>query len=1236
MKTAEKPKFPLIIALLCCALLFALPLSPEIHAADVASGSENGVYWVLSDEGELTIGTILDTGISTFTYVGARVDTSYGWYDYRDQITSVNFIGDVLGNGSMASMFSGYTNLVSANLSNFHANATSSLASLFSGCSSLTDVRLSSDAFTGVESLYEMFKGCSSLTSLDLSGQDTASVTSMAYMFQGCSSLETLDISGFDTSLVGTFDAMFQACSSLTELRFTSFSTDTDTPSCYDMFNGCSSLTELDLSTLRMTGTVTNMFYKTTALEKLTLGSYDNLDQTYFNQTESLPSVHLWGVSDDNYQTAMSNDTLFPAYTSGTGRTFERVFAVSYDFSPGTPNPPDEVVRISNARNYELFEPNGTYTLPADQEFSCWTQGGVGKYPPSTEINLTQFDDEVIFSAHFRSVADWEWATDGSWATATLRGSGESLTDNAPVFLGDSSTCDTFGDTAYSATVTFNPGTDSEETYEDAVEFPTDPHHNLVHHDAVAATCTDDGSLEYWECTRFCGQYFSDEAATTTVIDADDIVVPALGHDWGEPSYTWADDNSTVTATRVCGNDASHVETETADVRSAEIAGATCTEAGTTSYTAAFTNTAFAVQEKTLDDIPALGHDWGEPSYTWAEGSSVVNAQRVCANDASHVETESRAVSTVTIEATCTEPGTTIYTATFTNAAFAEQSKTVEDSPALGHDWGEPSYTWADDNSTVTASRVCERDASHVETETVAASAEVTTAATCTEAGTTRYTAVFTNAAFAAQEKTLDDIPALGHDWGEPSYTWADDNSTVTAERVCANDTSHVETETAAASAAVTRAAICTEAGTTTYTATFTNAAFASQEKAIDNIPPLGHDWGAPTYTWADDNSTVTAACVCANDASHVETETVAASAAVVKAATCTEVGTTRYTASFTNTAFASQEKTLDDIPALGHDWGEPTYTWAEDNGSVTATRVCANDASHVETETVLTAVEEVKPTCRAKGELRYTAVFTNAGFAEQHKKISDIPALEHRLQFHEAVDATCTEAGSVEYWECADCGAFFADARGAEEITDHDSVITPALGHDYRAAWDKDATGHWHICTRCHQKDFVRPHTADYFPTVENPSLCEECGYEIDPKLLIQSHAYFGSTGDLDITTVTFTKTKILDDDWIVLLPEQVPKRDGYYFEGWLCSSDIRTHAPGTTLPFTYAQCKSVIVRGLWTEVIGEGNHTLGAGVRYRFDEGSFMIAGDGSVYGGEQAFYSPYSGSLNVMKAG
>lgn len=105
--------------------------------------------------------------------------------------------------------------------------------------------------------------------------------------------------------------------------------------------------------------------------------------------------------------------------------------------------------------------------------------------------------------------------------------------------------------------------------------------------------------------------------------------------------------------------------------------------------------------------------------------------------------------------ATCTEAGKTSYTATFTHKCFKPQVKS-EEFPALNHDWDTPKYSWAkqDDGWYCTAERVCKRDASHVEMETVKATYEVTTPATTKKEGMGTYTATFENEAFETQTKT--------------------------------------------------------------------------------------------------------------------------------------------------------------------------------------------------------------------------------------------------------------------------------------------------------------------------------------------------------------------------------------------------------------------------------------------------------------------------------------------------
>ncbi len=255
-------------------------------------------------------------------------------------------------------------------------------------------------------------------------------------------------------------------------------------------------------------------------------------------------------------------------------------------------------------------------------------------------------------------------------------------------------------------------------TYATANSIPVEcvTHGDLSYYPKVESTCTAAGNIEYWECAD-CGMKFSDEAATA-VIDGS-VTTEALGHDWSKITYTWADDHSKVTAAVECSRGCG-VEPQTKEVAdtSAVTKDPTCTEKGRTIYTAEFVNGIFSKQEKVIENvdalghdrvhhagqaatctkagwkdydtckrcdyttyakIPALGHKWGAPAYAWAKDKSAVTAKRVCAHDASHVQTETvKTTYKVTKKPTYTAAGVGTYTTKpFTNTAFKKQTKKV-------------------------------------------------------------------------------------------------------------------------------------------------------------------------------------------------------------------------------------------------------------------------------------------------------------------------------------------------------------------------------------------------------------------------------------------------------------------------------------------------------------------------------------------------------------------------------
>ena len=211
--------------------------------------------------------------------------------------------------------------------------------------------------------------------------------------------------------------------------------------------------------------------------------------------------------------------------------------------------------------------------------------------------------------------------------------------------------------------------------------------HSLTKTEAKAPTCTVVGNEAYWTCGN-CGKYFSDGNGNTEIIK-DSWIISAINHDWNDAVYTWSDDGSTCTATRTCKNDSAHTEKATATVTGAQTKAPTCTQMGETTYTAAFEASWAMTQTKVLADIPAIGHSYGEPVWSWSEDGKTCKVTFTCEKDETHKETPVvKVTSAVKKPATCTETGVTTYTATVEfNGQTYTDTKDLTDIPATGHSY---------------------------------------------------------------------------------------------------------------------------------------------------------------------------------------------------------------------------------------------------------------------------------------------------------------------------------------------------------------------------------------------------------------------------------------------------------------------------------------------------------------------------------------------------------------------
>ncbi|MQN16124.1 BspA family leucine-rich repeat surface protein, partial [Segatella copri] len=104
--------------------------------------------------------------------------------------------------------------------------------------------------------------------------------------------------------------------------------------------------------------------------------------------------------------------------------------------------------------------------------------------------------------------------------------------------------------------------------------------------------------------------------------------------------------------------------------------------------------------------------------------------------------------------------------------------------------------------------------------------------------------------------------------------------------------------------------------------------------------------------------------------------------------------------------------------------------------------------------------METVEPTCTEHGYTTHECSICNS-IVKVYKK--DDVLKPHTLTHHELKDATCTEAGNIEYWQCSVCNKLFSDEATTKEFTDAASLVIPAKGHKF------DREGN---CTVCQYKD--------------------------------------------------------------------------------------------------------------------------------------------------------------------
>lgn len=281
--------------------------------------------------------------------------------------------------------------------------------------------------------------------------------------------------------------------------------------------------------------------------------------------------------------------------------------------------------------------------------------------------------------------------------------------------------CEMDGKTTYTATAQVNSKTYSDQKEED---FPKTGH--MIVEDAVKeATCEEDGLTAGTHCS-VCDEVLLEQE-----------VFPKTGHQYDLTNAVWKWDGFASAKLKVtCTHDASHVQEYVAVITSTTI-DSSCISVGKTIFTATISIDDVCYTDQKEEIILPLEHEFDFENIIWLwENTSKAVAQIPCKSDPMHALSFTAVLDKETIDATCTEPGKIIATASITVQGKTYTNQKIETLPidetnhAFDYDYIEWEWTPVIENYEVKATVYCgcgqviQTEDAFVESEIVSATFE--------------------------------------------------------------------------------------------------------------------------------------------------------------------------------------------------------------------------------------------------------------------------------------------------------------------------------------------------------------------------------------------------------------------------------------------------------------------------------------------------------------------------------
>ena len=180
-----------------------------------------------------------------------------------------------------------------------------------------------------------------------------------------------------------------------------------------------------------------------------------------------------------------------------------------------------------------------------------------------------------------------------------------------------------------------------------------------------------------------CGEISSFSSSTSK--ESTSVSSSPIKHTFADPEFIWSDDMTACEALFQCQNEEEHIEKIECDINSKRV-DPTCETNGECTYTATAVFEGVTYTDEEVITLPAIGHNY-HAEFNWSEDYTSAECILTCLNDSSHVIKRIATITTSEEEATCTEEGQKVYTATvYYEDQIYEDTREVIIS-ALGHEY---------------------------------------------------------------------------------------------------------------------------------------------------------------------------------------------------------------------------------------------------------------------------------------------------------------------------------------------------------------------------------------------------------------------------------------------------------------------------------------------------------------------------------------------------------------------